>query len=207
MRRPLLGPLALLVACLSLLLWPSMTHADNAVSDATQPTKTPNTTNSEVKEIDSVSPSAIISVPEGAKVNGSEKLFFGSYSTTTYTVVSASTSTVFYSCLSGTSGTVCQGRRKRKAFSVPRATDGEDVDNAGLEGSLSGEEELTEAPETRVESNPDQGDGEGKFSFTVWTISRTTTSVTVFFTNTSSTVRISFYCRAGGLVTPALSCG
>ncbi|KAK4306518.1 hypothetical protein Pmani_021662 [Petrolisthes manimaculis] len=207
MRRPLLGPLALLVACFSLLVWPSMTQADNVANDATQQTKTSNSTKNEVKEIESLPPSAIISVPEGAKVNGSEKLFFGSYSTTTYTVVSASTSTVFYSCLSGTSGTVCQGRRKRKTFSIPRATDGDDVNNAGLEGSLNGEEELSEAPETRVESNGEEGNGEGKFSFTVWTISRTTTSVTVFFTNTSSTVRISYYCRAGGLVTPALSCG
>lgn len=41
-----------------------------------------------------------------------------------------------------------------------------------------------------------------KLAFTVWTTSRTTTSVTVFFTNTSSTVRVSFYCVAGGISVP-----
>ena len=41
------------------------------------------------------------------------KLAFGSFSTTTYTSVSLTTSTIFPSCLTGTSNAVCPGRRHK----------------------------------------------------------------------------------------------
>ncbi|ROT75863.1 hypothetical protein C7M84_005573 [Penaeus vannamei] len=48
-----------------------------------------------------------------SKVLQKNKFIFGSLSTTTYTGVAVSTSTVFFSCLLGTAATVCQGRRRR----------------------------------------------------------------------------------------------
>lgn len=47
------------------------------------------------------------------ELNDRSRFFLGKYSTTTYTDVVMATSTVFFSCLSGTAAAVCQGRRKR----------------------------------------------------------------------------------------------
>lgn len=52
------------------------------------------------------------------------RLFFGNYQTSTLTVVEASTSTVFFSCLSSTAALACSGRRKRRAFSMKMPVDG-----------------------------------------------------------------------------------
>ena len=41
------------------------------------------------------------------------KLAFGSFSTTTFTSVSLTTSTIFPSCLTGTSNAACPGRRHK----------------------------------------------------------------------------------------------
>lgn len=71
---------------------------------------------------------------------------------------------------------------------MPKVTDGD------LSGSLLDTKSVAE--------NVEDVEDKDKLAFTVWTTSRTTTSVTVFFTNTSSTVRVSFYCVAGGISLP-----
>ncbi|XP_042208755.1 uncharacterized protein LOC121857013 [Homarus americanus] len=121
------------------------------------------------------------------------KFLFGSYSSTVYTVVSASTSTVFYSCNSGTDGdVVCSGRRKRKQLGLNRELNQKDEDLVDLQDSL-GADTLNEDEE----ENKAVSGASDKFAFTVWTTSKTTTSITVFYTNTATTVRVSYYCVAG----------
>ncbi|XP_071525997.1 uncharacterized protein [Panulirus ornatus] len=147
-------------------------------------------------------PAAIVNPVDGkgdSSVDDQGRFLFGSYSTTTYTVVSASTSTVFYSCLSGTQAARCQGRRKRKDLGLLRETPVvEEDDKVELAGSLD--------EGTAEEKGVVPTDGDGKFAFTVWTTSRTTTSVTVIYTNTSTTIRLSYYCVVGQIDLPVFPC-
>ncbi|KAK7076180.1 hypothetical protein SK128_016679 [Halocaridina rubra] len=127
-----------------------------------------------------------------------EKFLFGSFSTTTYTQVVASTSTVFFSCLSGTAtGTVCQGRgaRRNKKLKRPDITVVESEVKEDIESSIT-DDVVNQQDMVR----------NSKLGFTIWTTSRTTTSVTVFFTNTSTTLRLSYYCFAGGIQFPQFNC-
>lgn len=41
-----------------------------------------------------------------------------------------------------------------------------------------------------------------RFGYTVWTTSKTTSTVTLLYTNTASTIKISYYCDAGGVNYP-----
>ena len=59
--------------------------------------------------------------------------------------------------------------------------------------------------EFKGSENGDVAKDSKKF-FTVWTKSITTTTLTTFFTNTDTTISLSYYCRAGNLVTPADGC-
>ncbi|XP_037790065.1 uncharacterized protein LOC119585493 [Penaeus monodon] len=129
------------------------------------------------------------------------KFIFGSLSTTTYTGVAVSTSTVFFSCLLGTAATVCQGRRRRLRK------------NAKFDASASYEEESSldssQAPATKTreeDSTNREVEEKSRFAFTAWTTSRTSTTVTVLFTNTSTTLRISIFCIAGSLQLPQFNC-
>ncbi|XP_068248913.1 uncharacterized protein [Palaemon carinicauda] len=129
---------------------------------------------------------------------------FGSFSTTTYTIVSAVTSTVFFSCLSGSDATICQGRNTKRFRRGSRTKaieleEGDDLLVPSLEPSDLSEPMGEKTSET--EESPKE-----KFGFTVWTTARTTTSVTVFYTNTSTTIRLSYYCIAGGIQYPANNC-
>lgn len=42
--------------------------------------------------------------------------------------------------------------------------------------------------------------------FTLWTRARTTSTVTMLFTDTNTTIRLSYYCQAGGLQMPEFPC-
>merc|ERR1712198_184250 len=136
---------------------------------------------------------------KGPAVYDNERLLFGSYKTTTYTVVSASTSTVYYSCLSGTySALICKGRKRKSVRGMKDlSTPVEDMmlDSSGDAGS----EDVKQLDNNTNNSNQ-------KFGFTVWTTSKTTTSITVMYTNTASTLRISYYCAAGGINFPTNPC-
>ncbi|XP_066964052.1 uncharacterized protein [Macrobrachium rosenbergii] len=141
-----------------------------------------------------------------AKDSSQKERLFGSFSTTTYTIVSAITSTVFFSCLSGTAATVCQGRnskrfRRGSDAKALELADGEDSSLPALESSG------LEEPSTEDRSATGEFQAKDpKFGFTVWTTARTTTSVTVFYTNRSTTIRLSYYCIAGGLQFPPQNC-
>merc|ERR1712198_830187 len=135
---------------------------------------------------------------KGPAVYDNERLLFGSYKTTTYTVVSAST--VYYSCLSGTySALICKGRKRKsvrgmKDLSTP-------VEDMMLDSSGDAGSDNVKQLDNNNTNNNDQ-----KFGFTVWTTSKTTTSITVMYTNTASTLRISYYCAAGGISFPVNPC-
>ncbi|KAK7076181.1 hypothetical protein SK128_016680 [Halocaridina rubra] len=132
-----------------------------------------------------------------------EKFLFGSFSTTTYTNVVASTSTVFFSCLSSTtSQNVCQGRgARRKRFAKPNLLLDDYEGIADVQSSKNNEANIAQKNHhSSINGN------EGKLAFTVWTTSRSTTSVTVFYTNTSTTIRLAYYCVAGGVQYPTFSC-
>nr|XP_045616233.1 uncharacterized protein LOC123769232 [Procambarus clarkii] len=133
--------------------------------------------------------------------------FFKTYSTTTYTDVVMVTSTVFYSCLSGTSPAVCQGRRRKRSFlNINRrqlALDSED------DALLSSIQDYTEDPDgaNKELTEPSSHNPSSKFlGINVWTISRTTTTVTMLYTNTSTTIRLSYFCQAGQIQIPIFNC-
>ncbi|XP_071525998.1 uncharacterized protein [Panulirus ornatus] len=141
---------------------------------------------------------------EEARVHDKGRFFVGSYQTTTHTVVVASTSTVFFSCLSGSANTLCTGRRRKRTISVPIEQDAASIEgdsSLALDSSSEGDEDLP------TDSPLDDDDHSGKSAFIVWTTTSTTTSVTVFYTNTSTTVRLSYLCLAAGVSLPAAQCG
>ncbi|XP_037790068.1 uncharacterized protein LOC119585495 [Penaeus monodon] len=122
---------------------------------------------------------------------------FAVQSTTTYTVVSASTSTVFFSCLSGSyTALICNGRKKKSIRAMP------DLESVSSDVSLDPSESVDPLA---IERDDDPATSE-KFGYTVWTVAKTTTTVTVRYTNTATTVKISYYCGAGGVRYPANSC-
>ncbi|KAK7076177.1 hypothetical protein SK128_016676 [Halocaridina rubra] len=145
------------------------------------------------------------SVSEEAKDVQTEKgkYLFGSYSTATYTVVQASTSTVYFSCIQGSAADLCAGR-KRASKMLQKSTEPL-IEGRALEGDSQTNLESSKSDDTQaLETRPKESDG--KFAFTIWTTSKTTTSITVFYTNTSTTIRLSYACVAGGMSKPSDTC-
>ncbi|KAG0712223.1 hypothetical protein GWK47_018959 [Chionoecetes opilio] len=140
-------------------------------------------------------------VTPGSIQVGSQR-FLGVSSTTTHTSVVMVTSTVFFSCLSGTSATVCQGRRRRKSLPSVVQIDDEDSSSSNskaLDGSLV-DPDATESytSSSSSSSDPREADKDTKFQFlTVWSAVSTTTTVTMLYTDTNTTVRLSYFCQAG----------
>merc|ERR1712179_405919 len=122
----------------------------------------------------------------------------GQVSTTTLWSISVSTSTVHFSCLSGiSSNIVCNGRRKRRMARNIIANIVDNV-NPGITSSL---ENVNEK-----EQEKDLEKSEKLFGFTVWTAVTASSTVTVFSTNTASTIRMSYYCTAALADTPGSAC-
>ncbi|XP_027213290.2 uncharacterized protein [Penaeus vannamei] len=123
---------------------------------------------------------------------------FAVQSTTTYTVISASTSTVFYSCLSGSyTALICKGRKRKstRAFRNLDSIDGDaSLDSISLDSSSDAMGPAATDRDDSVAAN--------RFGYTVWTTSKTTSTVTLLYTNTASTIKISYYCDAGGVNYP-----
>ncbi|KAG7153828.1 uncharacterized protein LOC121856989 [Homarus americanus] len=148
-------------------------------------------------------------VKEHLNLQGKEK-FLGTFSTSTRTMVIASTSTVFLTCLSGTANPVvlCGGRRKKRNVREKSMTflldDYRGLPGPILEGSTEGVN--VDGKERDTGGVGEEGHAEKFLGIQLWTTTAVTTSVTVFYTNTSTTVRISFYCAAGGLNLPPISC-
>ncbi|XP_063859247.1 uncharacterized protein LOC135100347 isoform X1 [Scylla paramamosain] len=138
----------------------------------------------------------------GAVQIGGQRLL-GVSSTTTHTSVVMVTSTVFFSCLSGTSAAVCLGRRRKK--SVPTMVEFDDSDTSShtskaLDGSLVDPDGTRSyaSDSSDFSSDSRQADKDGKFQFlTVWSAVSTTTTVTMLYTDTNTTIRLSYYCQAG----------
>ncbi|KAK3857521.1 hypothetical protein Pcinc_036232 [Petrolisthes cinctipes] len=136
--------------------------------------------------------------------------FIGRYSTTTETAVVMVTSTVFFSCLSGTSAALCLGRRRKRALRSNISFDQERNDRA-LEtsqveetASLAEQGDAVMPPREKAESTVS---GSSRLlGFQVWTRVRSTTTVTMIFTDTNTTIRLSFYCQAGLAQLPTFNC-
>ncbi|MPD04118.1 hypothetical protein E2C01_099789 [Portunus trituberculatus] len=63
-----------------------------------------------------------------------------------------------------------------------------------------------------LEAQPEEKDGKGNntkllLGFTMWTRVRSTSTVTMLYTDTNTTIRLSYYCQAGNLQLPANNCG
>ncbi|ROT75862.1 hypothetical protein C7M84_005572 [Penaeus vannamei] len=141
----------------------------------------------------------VAEVKDGIQLkDGDERLFFGRFSTTTYTGVAVTTSTVFFSCLLGTASTACQGRRRRTKKNVKFEASASSYVDAGLEGS--------QVPAEVGEKDEAAAEDQSKIFVNVWTTSRTSTTVTVLYTNTSTTLRISLFCVAGFVQLPQFNC-
>ncbi|XP_050727796.1 uncharacterized protein LOC127004274 [Eriocheir sinensis] len=140
-----------------------------------------------------------------------DRIFAGGYSTTSETVVAMVTSTVFFSCIEGTSTSLCNGRRKRKAHRSSLYHIEEDASYSALEGShrdLAREmRELKDLVYLDPEEEQEDDLAMSKLlGFTLWTRARTTSTVTMLFTDTNTTIRLSYYCQAGGLQMPEFPC-
>nr|XP_053634518.1 uncharacterized protein LOC128690028 [Cherax quadricarinatus] len=131
--------------------------------------------------------------------------FFAGYTTTTYTDVVMVTSTVFFSCLSGTTtNTVCQGRRRKKDLRMLlELPDNEEVDLAGSEDTEV--DSSTYSPYSEPEAHEAAHSNE-KIFLTLWTTTRTTTTVTMLYTDTRTTIRLSYFCLAGQIQLPIFRC-
>ncbi|XP_066964074.1 uncharacterized protein [Macrobrachium rosenbergii] len=134
------------------------------------------------------------------------RFIFGTTSTTTYTSVIASTSTVFLSCVSTTLATICEKRKRsaRSNLKTPRKEIALALADTELETSL----DPSDAPDyARIPEEAEKQDlGDGKLAFTIWTTTKVSTTVTVFYTNTATTVTMRFGCIAGGMILPTQKC-
>merc|ERR1712212_1433616 len=119
------------------------------------------------------------------------------YSTTTYTVVSVSTSSMKLICYSGIkSATICAGRRRKRKVHHDTQLEAETESDNALESS---KDQLAEPVEPVRQGKAEGSDPEGRLlGFTVWTTAKSTTSVTVFYTDTATTVKVSIGCAVGG---------
>ncbi|KAK7068553.1 hypothetical protein SK128_004758 [Halocaridina rubra] len=148
-------------------------------------------------------------IPSKLDPQNREKFLFGSFSTTTYTNFVLSTSTVFFSCLVGTtSQVVCSGRSRSSGRRMLR-----DAPLQAGKELTQGDEPVTDyyVPESSFNdvnesSKSDLPENSEKFAFTIWTTSRTTSSITVYYTNTSTTVRLSYVCAAAAVSYPPFNC-
>ncbi|XP_042873272.1 uncharacterized protein LOC122253911 isoform X2 [Penaeus japonicus] len=195
----MLGTLAVVLALASVST--PIVAEDSVVAEVSAPTEV--SAPAEVSVVAEDSVPAEVSAPteekDGIVLKGSdEKLFFGRFSTTTYTGVAVSTSTVFFSCLLGTAPTVCQGRRRRNKRNVKFEATADSYVDSGLESSH--DTSIAEAKDSSASED------QSKIFVNVWTTSRTSTTVTVLYTNTSTTLRISLYCIAGFVQLPQFNC-
>ncbi|XP_071525995.1 uncharacterized protein [Panulirus ornatus] len=153
----------------------------------------------------SPSPSKYMLPPE---LNDRSRFFLGRYSTTTYTDVVMVTSTVFFSCLSGTATGVCQGRRRREFLSSSPLRTFIELDEGATDPVLeSSQVDLADLKEdTGVAAESSDNADSKLLGINVWTTSRTTTTVTMLYTDTNTTIRLSYYCLAGQIQLPANNC-
>ncbi|KAL7648079.1 UNVERIFIED_CONTAM: hypothetical protein RMT77_001696 [Armadillidium vulgare] len=127
------------------------------------------------------------------------KFVFGSKQTTTYTDVSVATSEVFFTCLVGTATSPCLSRRRRALTKLKKLIlqDVSPITENSLESSM-------ESPTSSHDKENQRGSR--LFGVTIWTTTRTTTTITLLSTNTSTTLRYSYYCLAGNIDLPMFSC-
>ncbi|XP_042208753.1 uncharacterized protein LOC121857012 [Homarus americanus] len=133
-----------------------------------------------------------------------EKFFLGGVSTATYTDVVMVTSTVFFSCLSGTSAAVCDGRRRKR--SLRSFVKLEEDESSSPLASSQDEDLIGEDLSQAEEENKSSKDEERILGFNIWTTSRITSTVTMLYTDTNTTIRLSYFCQAGQQQLPTFNC-
>jgi len=136
-------------------------------------------------------------ISEKSDIRG--RLAFGSFSTTTFTSVSLTTSTIFPSCLTGTSAALCPGRRHKWRRNLDSNLDIKSLD-VNIEDALEG----SQVKEVKAENDID--DKSEKLAFTIWTTAATTTTATVLYTDTATTFTLSYICTASWAPLPPNFC-
>ncbi|XP_018021956.1 uncharacterized protein LOC108678121 [Hyalella azteca] len=128
-----------------------------------------------------------------------ERFFLQTYQTITNTNVVLTTSTAFVSCVAAMNSAVdCTGRKRRKRSFVKKQTadsssEAIELDSSSIAGS-DGTVDVTD------------GNPRGRAAFTIWTAVATTTTITTIFTDSSTTVSLSYFCSVGFLTVPGNSC-
>jgi len=123
------------------------------------------------------------------------KFYFGRISTLSHTMVSFTTSTVLSLCLQATVATPICGGKKRKRRNLLDDVNERESSQLALDSSV-------------VSATDEDDVDKEKFLkfFTVWTKSITTTTLTTFFTNTGTTISLSYLCTSSALRLPIDGC-
>ncbi|KAF2357970.1 hypothetical protein FHG87_011273 [Trinorchestia longiramus] len=136
------------------------------------------------------------------------KALLGSHRTITRTGVSLLTNTVFMTCLSGFDGmSVCAGRKKRdgfnvrnKSYAVPGTTL---IDSQYSTSPL----DSSQAEDLKIDTEDEKEKARllGGI-YTIWHTATTRTTVTTRFTNTATTISLSYYCTVRNMDWPTVFC-
>ncbi|XP_018021966.1 uncharacterized protein LOC108678129 isoform X2 [Hyalella azteca] len=148
--------------------------------------------------------------PKGVSNFAKEKAFFGSYRTITRTGVSLLTSTVPVTCFSGLTAALCLGRKRRRVFLDGQLPD-QKMNFMSTPEAAGKNDKSTTLDSSQEESNEAAVDEEndGRFVgglYTIWNSSTTSTTVTVRYTDTATTVKVSYYCTIKGMDVPTVFC-
>ncbi|RXG51190.1 hypothetical protein Avbf_03251 [Armadillidium vulgare] len=132
------------------------------------------------------------------KSNEKNPRFFKAQRVTTFTDYSFSTKTIYPQCVSSVSTVLCSGKKRRK-----RMTNMDDIPKDNSRSDLTVVEGTLADSEKKVEIPPAESDREGRLAFTVWTTTRTTSTATVKYTNTSTTLSLFYACTVGNVEFPS----
>ncbi|CAL4108757.1 unnamed protein product, partial [Meganyctiphanes norvegica] len=126
--------------------------------------------------------------------------FFASVGTQILTIYSLTTSTVYFTCLSGISANaLCKGKRKKRTLPTKL-----DILDSGVIQTLESSHgnPISLAAEEFTANKKDVS----KVLVPLWSTSKTTSTVTVLYTATASTLKLSYYCSVARLTAPSPSC-
>ncbi|KAK3849466.1 hypothetical protein Pcinc_043784 [Petrolisthes cinctipes] len=181
-------------------------HHNNNTTTTTTATTQNSPTRTQQDTPDKV-PGAVVTVPVKGGTDKIEGRFFGASSTSTITDVAIVTSTVFFSCLTQAQpNIVCGGRRRRKrklTVDLVRGVEGSsDLDTSLMEQQSAIDTDVMKATQQQHDNKDDDAAKNSKLFVTIWTVSRTTSTVTMLFTDTNTTLRLTYACRAGQQILP-----
>ncbi|KAK3857522.1 hypothetical protein Pcinc_036233 [Petrolisthes cinctipes] len=133
--------------------------------------------------------------------------FFASVTSTTETVFVMVTSTVFFSCISiAPSGPACMGRRRKRSLSRTIEVDHDKQRGLSLDSSQQDALLNTGDPGQQRDNIDDTDNNTRLLGINIWSSVRSTSTVTMLFTDTNTTIRLGYYCLAGNVRLPTFNC-